>query len=264
MTAAVAMTFLVTGVGSGLGRAVAVAAARAGHTVVGTVRREEDQMVGESGAPGREYTRLLDVTDEKAVRAVVDEVERDIAPIDVLVTNVGYGQEGLVEESSLADLRRQFELTVFGSVAVIQAVLPFMRARRRGHIIAVTSMGTPGSPPGLGFYHGSRAALEAIMDALGQEVAGLGIRVTAVDPGTFRTDWSGRSMVRAPRSIPDYDPLFADEPATWEAGAQLVGSPDQAGRAILDLVTAPDPPTRLLLAPTERQSLDDELRTWLE
>jgi NAD(P)-dependent dehydrogenase (short-subunit alcohol dehydrogenase family) len=243
MTAPTRRTFLVAGAGFGLGRAVVRAAARAGHTVVGTVRREEDRAGFEMDIPGRAYLRLLDVTDEHAVGHLVDEIERDVAPIDVLVSNPGFGHEGLIEESSMADLRRQFDVNVFGAVAVIKAVLPYLRSRRRGHIIAVTPMGGLLTSPGLGFYNGSRYALQGIMDTLGQEVAGLGIDVTVVDPGTFRVDWAGPPMVRAPRSIPDYDVLF-DGVGVEPPG---IGDPDQAGQAILDIAGAEQPPSHVLL-----------------
>jgi NAD(P)-dependent dehydrogenase (short-subunit alcohol dehydrogenase family) len=236
------LTFLVTGVNAGLGRAVALASVRAGHTVVGTIRREEDRSGFETIGPGRAFLRQLDLTDEPAVAGLVAETERDIAGIDVLVTNAGYGHEGLIEESSLTDLRRQFELNVFGPVTLIRAVLPAMRNRRRGHIIAITSMGGEVTSPGLGYYHGAKYALEGIMDTLGQEVAGLGIHVTSVEPGSFRVDWSGPAMVRAPRSIADYDPLFADGPQL-----RTIGDPERAGQVILELAGSADPPAHVML-----------------
>jgi NAD(P)-dependent dehydrogenase (short-subunit alcohol dehydrogenase family) len=124
----------------------------------------------------------------------------------VLVNNAGYGHEGIVEESPLAELRRQFDVNVFGAVAMMKAVVPFMRARRRGHILNITSMGGHITMPGIAC--GSKFALEGISEALGKEVAPFGIAVTAVAPASFRTDWAGRSMTRTPRSIADYDALF--------------------------------------------------------
>ncbi|MGO4420791.1 SDR family NAD(P)-dependent oxidoreductase [Streptomyces sp. MCAF7] len=133
-------TFLITGVSTGLGRALACAALAAGHRVVGTVRTPAAARAFEALA-GDAHARILDVTDHDAVDTVVDETERDLGPVDVLVANAGYGHDGLFEESSMDDLRRQFEVNVYGTVAVIKAVLPHMRERRSGHIIAVTSMG---------------------------------------------------------------------------------------------------------------------------
>ena len=143
-------TFLITGVSTGLGRALARAASAAGHRVVGTVRTPADARAFEALA-GDTHARILEVTDHDAVDTVVEETERDLGPVDVLVANAGYGHDGLFEESSMDDLRRQFEVNVYGTVAVIKAVLPHMRERRSGHIIAVTSMGGLITMPGLSF-----------------------------------------------------------------------------------------------------------------
>lgn len=256
-----AKTFFITGVSTGLGRALAEAALGDGHRVAGTLRNAAARVAFEALAPGRAHGLLLDVTDSPAVPRVVTEVESDIGPIDVLVNNAGYGFEGLIEEASLVDLRRQLDVNVVGAVAVIQAVLPYMRKRRRGHIVNITSMGGLATLPGLGFYHASKFALEGISETLRQEVAPFGIAVTAVEPGRFRTDWAGRSMVRAPRHVADYDASFDPLRAarTQGSGAQP-GDPRKAARAILQLVTSLDPPGHLLLGPDAvrfvRQKLD--------
>ncbi|HEY4250667.1 MAG TPA: oxidoreductase [Roseomonas sp.] len=241
-------TFFITGVSSGFGRALAEAALAAGHRVVGTLRNTAAITEFEALQPGRAFGRLLDVTETEAVAPVIAEVEAAVGPIDVLVNNAGYGHEGTIEESPFEDLRRQFAVNVFGAVAVIQAVLPFMRGRRAGHIINITSMGGIATFPGLGFYHGSKFALEGISEALGKEVKAFGIAVTAVEPGAFRTDWAGRSMVRAARGIADYDAVF--EPIRQRRQAlsgNQPGDPAKAARAILALVAAANPPAHLLL-----------------
>ncbi|SNS62173.1 Short-chain dehydrogenase [Actinacidiphila glaucinigra] len=219
-------TFFITAVGSGLGRAFAQEALAAGHRVIGTVRRPDQVAEFEALAPGRATGRVLDVTDEDAVVAVVDEAERNVGPIEVLISNAGYGLEGTVEESSMGDLRRQFDVNVFGSVAVIKAVLPHMRRRRGGHIFSVSSMAGLTALPGVAFYGASKFAMEGVTASLAQEVAGFGIRVTSLALGSFRTDWAGRSMVRAPsptttpssnRSAPPAGPRAASRPATRPA-----------------------------------------------
>jgi NAD(P)-dependent dehydrogenase (short-subunit alcohol dehydrogenase family) len=202
-----AKTFLITGVSSGFGRALAEAALSDGHTVAGTVRNDADRQTFEALGQ-RAHALRLDVTDTEAIAPAVADVEGRIGAIDVLVNNAGYGHEGILEESSIDDLRRQFEVNVFGAVAMIQAVLPYMRKRRAGNILNITSMGGLMTLPGLSYYHGSKFALEGISESLGKEVKDLGIRVTAVEPGSFRTDWAGRSMVRAARSIADYDAIM--------------------------------------------------------
>lgn len=175
-------TLLITGASSGFGQALAREALDAGHRVVGTVRSEEARSALEAVAPGQAFGRLLDVTDLAAIEPTVAAIERDIGPLDVLVNSAGYGHEGILEESPLAEMRRQFEVNLFGAVAMIQAVLPYMRRRRRGHILNITSMGGYITMPGIAYYCGSKFALEGLSEALGKEVASLGIAVTAVAP----------------------------------------------------------------------------------
>jgi len=239
---------LITGVSSGFGRALAQQALQAGHRVVGTVRNDEARVAFEALAPGRAFGRLLDVTDADAIDALVADVEANVGAIDVLVNNAGYGHEGILEESTLAELRHQFEVNVFGPAALIKAVLPHMHARRRGHILNITSMGGFITMPGIAWYCGSKFALEGISEALGKEVAAFGIHVTAVAPGSFRTDWAGRSMARAPRSIEDYDALFDPIRSAREAksGHQL-GDPVKAAQAMLQIINSDAPPSHLLL-----------------
>ena len=263
-------TFFITGASSGFGRAIAEAALAAGHCVVGTVRSEDARQAFETQAPGQAFGRLLDVTQSGTPSVVVDEIECNVGAIDVLVNNAGYGHEGSIEESTLDDLLRQLDVNLFGAVAVLQAVLPHMRRRRAGRIVNITSMGGFITLPGLGFYHASKFALEAISETLGKEVAHLGIRVTAVEPGAFRTDWAGRSMVRAPRSIPDYDAVIDPwrERRQGYSGRQP-GDPAKAATAILQLVESDAPPSHLLLGndAVERVReklalLADELFAW--
>jgi NAD(P)-dependent dehydrogenase (short-subunit alcohol dehydrogenase family) len=241
-------TFLITGVSSGLGRAFAQGALAAGHTVVGTVRRAEDLEEFEALAPGRAHARQLDVTDDEAVFAVVGDVERSVGPIDVLIANAGYGHEGVFEESSMAELRAQFDANVFGVAATVHAVLPGMRKRRSGHVLAVSSMGGLMSFPGLAYYCGSKYAVVGMLEALSKEVAGLGVRVTIIEPGSFRTSWAGRSMVRSERSIADYDEVFEPIRAARQAasGNQL-GDPEKAAEAVLRVIDAEKPPVHLVL-----------------
>ena len=241
-------TILITGVSSGLGRAFAAGALEAGHTVVGTVRRHEDAAAFSAKAPGSAHSLVLDVTDYEAVPGAVAQAEAAAGPIDVLVNNAGYGHEGVVEESSIDDLQRQFAANVFGPVAMIKAVLPRMRERRRGHIVNVTSMGGFITMPGVAFYCGSKFALEGISESLGKELKGLGIHVTALAPGQFRTDWAGRSMDRTPRSIADYDAVMDPIRAGRRAkSGNQPGDPDKAAQALLRLIESDSPPTRLFL-----------------
>jgi len=252
-------TLFITGVSSGLGNALAREALAAGHRVIGTLRREADRQVF-AGLSPQAHGILLDVTDYARLETVVADVEKEHGPVDVLVNNAGYGHEGILEESPLEELRQQFEVNVFAAVAVIKAFLPAFRERRRGHIINITSMGGTITFPGISYYCGSKFALEGISAALGQELAPFGVHVTAVAPGSFRTDWAGRSMRRTPRSIPDYDEQFAPIRAAREAksGKQL-GDPRKAAQALLQLIAMPAPPAQLLLGSDALQRVRDRL-----
>jgi NAD(P)-dependent dehydrogenase (short-subunit alcohol dehydrogenase family) len=240
--------FLITGVSSGFGRAFSEAAVAAGHTVVGTVRRDRDHGPFEAISPGMAHAVLLDVTDVSAIEGVVPSIVSRFGRIDVLINNAGYGHEGVLEESSLAELRQQFEVNVFGAVAMIRAVLPGMRERRSGHIINMSSMAGYAPLPGIAYYAGSKFALEGITGVLAKEVEALGIKVTALAPGSFRTDWAGRSMVRSERTISDYDALFNPiRAARAEKNGKQGGDPTRAAQALLRVIESDYPPVHILL-----------------
>ncbi len=263
-------TLLITGASSGFGLALAQEALADGHRVVGTVRSEQARVALEALAPGRALGRLLDVTDFAAIEPLVAEVEKTVGPLDVLVNSAGYGHEGILEESPLAEMRRQFDVNVFGAVAMMKAVLPYMRQRRRGHILNITSMGGFITLPGIAYYCGSKFALEGISEVVGKEVEGFGIAVTAVAPGSFRTDWAGRSMVRSPRSIADYDALFDPvRQARQEKSGKQLGDPRKAARAMLEAIDSANPPAHLLLGSDalglvrqKLEALEEEIAAW--
>lgn len=262
-------SFFITGASSGFGRALCETAVEAGHRVVGTVRNEAAAAAVEALGGGAR-AEILDVTDDDAVAAMVAKVQHEVGPIDVVVANAGYGHEGTFEESTMEELRRQFDVNVFGAVATIKAALPAMRERRSGHVIGITSMGGLMTLPGLAYYHGSKFALEGILGSLAKEVGPLGIKVTAVAPGSFRTDWAGRSMVRTPLRIEDYEPIFAPLRAAREqASGNQLGDPMAAARAILKVIEMEQPPVHLLLGSDalrlvgeDRARMDAEIRQW--
>lgn len=244
-------TFFITGVSSGFGLALSEAAIAAGHRVIGTVRNHDAARAFEarfSATPDRAFARLLDVTDFPAAERIAAEVEAEIGAVDVLVNNAGYGHEGILEESDMTALQRQFDVNVFGAVAVTKSFVPFMRQRRRGHIINITSMGGFITMPGIAYYCGSKFALEGISETLGKELKDFNVFVTAVAPGSFRTDWAGRSMVRSPRGVADYDALFDPIRNTRaERSGKQPGDPRKAAQAMLTLVDSTEPPAHLLL-----------------
>ncbi|MDQ7734007.1 oxidoreductase [Halomonas sp. SpR1] len=260
----------ITGVSSGFGQALAQEALASGHHVAGTVRSERARQAFEELDPAKAVGRVLDVTDFDAIDGIVAEIEANVGAIDILVNNAGYGHEGIMEESPIAEMRRQFDVNVFGAVAVTKAVLPFMRARRSGHILNITSMGGFITMPGIAYYCGSKFAMEGISEVLGKEVKPFNIHVTAVAPGSFRTDWAGRSMSRTPRSIPDYDAQFDPiRNAREEKSGQQLGDPQKAARAMLAAIASDTPPEHLLLGSDALElvrrklsALIDEISEW--
>jgi short-subunit dehydrogenase len=178
----------------------------------------------------------------------------------VLVNNAGYGHEGILEESSMDELRRQFDVNVFGAVAVTKAFVPLFRQRRKGHILNITSMGGFITMPGIAYYNGSKFALEGISEALGKELKPFNVHVTAVAPGGFRTDWAGRSMQRTARQIADYDESFNPiRKAREERSGKQIGDPVKAANAMLKLIDSENPPAHLLLGSDALKLVRDKL-----
>ncbi|WP_347558897.1 oxidoreductase [Robbsia sp. KACC 23696] len=261
---------LITGVSSGFGRALAEAALAADYAVVGTVRNAAAQRDFEALHPTRAFARMLDVTHFDDIEGVIADIESAVGEIDVLVNNAGYGHEGIMEESSIAEMRQQFDVNVFGAVAMMKGVLPYMRGRRRGRILNITSMGGFITMPGIAYYCGSKFALEGISEVVGKEVQPFGIHVTAIEPGSFRTDWAGRSMVRTPRTIADYDAQFDPirEAREAKSGKQL-GDPAKAALAMLTILASENPPARILLGTDalglvrrKLQAMEKEIDAW--
>ena len=262
-------TFFVTGANSGFGLAIAAAAVQAGHTVIGTVRSEASRAVLAKAVP-EVHAVLCDVTAFDRIPDVVRQAEEDHGPVDVLINNAGYGHEGILEESPIEEMRRQFDVNVFGAVAVAKAFLPRFRERRHGFIVNVTSMGGMMTMPGIAYYCGSKFALQGISEVMRSEMAPFGVHVTTLCPGSFRTDWAGRSMVRTDRSIADYDSLFDPirEARQAVSGKQL-GDPKKLAAAVLTLIESDNPPPQLLLGSdalshvTARiERLQKELTSW--
>lgn len=262
-------TFFITGANSGFGLAIATAAMEAGHTVIGTVRSEGSREALAKTLPELRPV-LCDVTDFDRIPDVVQQAEDEHGPVDVLINNAGYGHEGVLEESPLEEMRRQFDVNVFGAVAVAKAFLPRFRERRRGFIVNVTSMGGMITMPGIAYYCGSKFALQGISEVMRSEMAPFGVHVTTLCPGSFRTDWAGRSMVRTDRSIADYDSLFNPiRKARQAVSGKQLGDPKKLAVAVLTLIGSDNPPPQLLLGSdalshvTARiERLQQELASW--
>lgn len=264
--------WLITGVSSGFGEALARAALQRGDQVVGTVRNPEKMAAFEALAPGRAHAVLLDVTDATAIGPAVARASALAGGIDVLVNNAGYGFVGAAEEASLDEIRRQFETNFFGLVQVTRAVLPQMRERRSGRIINLSSGAGQIASPGLGYYAASKFAVEGFSEALAGEVAPLGIRVSIIEPGGFRTQFSGGSYAQAAARIADYDATAGRMRAGFEQfHGHQPGDPEKAAQVMLQLTDMAAPPLRLVLGgdmlPRVRSKLQgmiDELDRWAE
>ncbi len=199
-------------------------------------------------APDRVLGAASDVTDPARAAAVSPQAEDRFGAVDVLVNSAGYGYRAAVEEAEDADVRALFETHFFGSVTMIKAVLPGMRARRADAIVNVSSIGAHITPPGSGCYAAAKAALEGMSGSLRDELRPLGISVTVVEPGGFRTDFSGRSLTRSRTVIDDHAETAGRRRKEQNTthGTQP-GDPARAGRAILTAVESADPPAMLLL-----------------
>ena len=248
MTETNSKTWWITGVSSGFGKSIAEAALARGDRVIGTVRKEADCAGFEALAPGRAISYIVDVTDDAAVKETAALIEEKIGAIDILVNNAGYGLVGAIEEASQAEIRAQFDVNVFGAISVIQSVLPFMRARRAGRIINVTSVSGIAPWMGTGIYGASKFALECIGQTLAEEMKPLGIKVTNVAPGGLRTEFATRSLTRVNAEIADYEATahFARKILT-ENGGNENGDPAKAARAVLSIADMEEPPMHLLL-----------------
>ncbi|MDQ4489416.1 oxidoreductase [Sinomonas sp. ASV486] len=240
--------WFITGCSTGLGRALAEAVLAKGDRAVVTAR-DAGSVAGLADAhPDAALALSLDVTDATQVAAAVAATEERFGQVDVLVNNAGYGYRSAVEEGDDADVARLFATNVFGPVAMMKAVLPGMRARRSGAIVNISSIGARLCPPGSGFYSATKAALEGISGSAQKELAPLGISVTAVEPGGFRTDFAGRSLTQSPAPIEDYAEtagLRRKEHDTYH-GTQP-GNPARAAQAIIAAVEAEETPAFLLL-----------------
>jgi NAD(P)-dependent dehydrogenase (short-subunit alcohol dehydrogenase family) len=240
--------WLITGCSTGIGRHIASKALAKGHRVAVTARKRDAVTDLVADHPDRAIALALDVTKRDQVDAAVRETERVFGGIDVLVNNAGYGYMAAVEEGEEDEIRALFDTNYFGAVAMIQAALPGMRARGRGHIVNISSMtGLVANPPNV-FYSSTKFALEALTEALAKEVGPLGLRVTAIEPGAFRTDWASRSMKESKRTIDAYaDTVGARKKLIKLAGDKFPGDPRRIADAVLMVTERENPPLHLLL-----------------
>lgn len=240
--------WFISGASSGLGRALAEAVLQRGWRAVVTAR--DPASLSELAEPHgeRALTLGLDVTDPASIEKAVAQAEAYFGAIDVLVNSAGYGYLAAIEEGEDRQIRDQFEVNVFGLNALTKRVLPGMRQRRRGHIFNMSSLGGLVAFAATGYYHATKFAVEALSESLSHEVAPLGIRVTIVEPGAFRTDWAGRSMIESPIRIADYaETAGKRRDATRAVSGHQPGDPARAAQAMMAVYEAKEAPLRLLL-----------------
>lgn len=240
--------WLITGCSTGFGRELATLAIARGDRVAVTARNKVQVAELATAHPDRVKALALDVTSQAQIDTAVTEVTNAFGRIDVLVNNAGYGYQASIEEGEDAEIRAMFDANVFGLFALTRAVLPWMRKQCSGRILNISSVAGLIGFIGSGYYAASKHAVEGGSSALAKEVAPLGIHVTCIEPGPFRTDWAGRSLKQTPVRIDDYAETVAARLATTQANSgQQKGDPVRAAQAMLDLVDNPNPPEHLVL-----------------
>jgi NAD(P)-dependent dehydrogenase (short-subunit alcohol dehydrogenase family) len=253
--------WLITGCSTGIGRAIAQAALEAGHSVLVTARRPQAVQGLVEAHPGLAVAAALDVTDRGQIDAATDAATAAFGGIDVLVNNAGYGYLSAVEEGDDAEVRALFDTNFFGVVDVIKAVLPGMRAQGAGHIINVSSMtGIVTNPPNT-YYSCTKHALEALTEGLAKEVGPLGIKVSAIEPGAFQTDYITRSMHEA-QSLGEYAHVTERKELIKAFGEHLPGDPAKLAAAVLQLAAMDEPPLRLLLGDDVLHAFREKVAAW--
>jgi NAD(P)-dependent dehydrogenase (short-subunit alcohol dehydrogenase family) len=256
--------WFITGCSTGFGRELAKLVLARGWRAVVTARDPVSLRDLVDGAGERALPLKLDVDDAAQSGAAVKAALERFGRIDVLVNNAGYGYQAAIEEGVEAEIRAQFDTNVFGLFALTRAVLPAMRAQRKGHVINITSVAGLVGFPGSGYYAASKHAVEGWSDSLAVETAPLGIKVTCVEPGPFRTDWAGRSLRQTPVAIADYaETAGARLKATAGVSGAQAGDPVRAGEAIIAITEAPNPPRHLVLGAWGYEAVTQRLKARL-
>ena len=265
-------TWLITGCDKGMGLAIAEAALKQGDSVAATVLDPQGRSPLTDQYPGKCRAYHLDVTRHDTVQQAIKRAQEDFGHIDILVNNAGYGLLGAAEETTEQEYRRLFEVNFFGLVEVTRAVLPGMRQRRRGRVINFSSMVGFIGFSGMAFYSASKFAVEGYTESLAAEVAHLGIQITMIEPGSFRSDFAGASLVTAKTEIDDYAVSAGVTRKYMQSrhGTQP-GDPDKLALALVRLSRLDNPPVRLPLGPDAWQQVLDkvqrveaEVRKWKE
>jgi NAD(P)-dependent dehydrogenase (short-subunit alcohol dehydrogenase family) len=253
--------WFITGCSTGFGRELAKLVIARGWRAVVTARDRAKVADLAEGATDRVLALALDVTDASQIAQAVSETSKQFGRIDVLVNNAGYGYQSSIEEGEEDKIRAQFDANVFGLFALTRAVLPLMRAQRAGHVLNVTSVAGLVGFPASGYYAATKHAVEGFSDALAAEAGPLGIKVTCIEPGPFRTDWAGRSLIQTPSTIPDYaETAGARLKATAEKSGTQAGDPVRAGEAMIRVTELANPPRHLVLGAWGYEAVTSRLK----
>lgn len=240
--------WLITGCSTGFGRELVKIVAANGEIAIGTVRKKEQVAELESINPTLVKGILLDVQNQESIDDAAKMIAAKYGRLDVLVNNAGYGSMGAIEEAEEEEIKRQFDVNVFGCIRMIKLALPFMRKQQSGNILNITSIAGLNGFPGVGIYNGSKFALEGIGEALAAETKHIGIKVTNVEPGPFRTDWAGRSATFTESAIKEYqDSAEKNMNAIQEVSGNQIGNPKKAAQAMFDVTKLENPPVHLPL-----------------
>jgi len=257
--------WFITGCSTGFGRSLATRVLTKGHRAVVTARDAARVADLVEGHEDRALALSLDVTDAAQVTAAARAATERFGAVDVLVNNAGYGYQATIEEGEEDAIRAQFDANVFGLFAMTRALLPGMRTRGRGHVISITSVAGLAGFPGSGYYAASKHAIEGFSDALLAEVGPLGLQVTCVEPGPFRTDWAGRSLHQTPVAIEAYQPTAgARLQQTKDISGHQAGDPDRAADAMIAVALQPDAPRHLVLGAFGYDAVTKKLRERLD
>ncbi|REK77734.1 oxidoreductase [Paenibacillus paeoniae] len=238
--------WIITGCSTGFGRELAKATIEAGYNVVVTARNMSAIADLVSGNTDNVLAMELDVTKPEQIESTVKATIEKFGRIDVLVNNAGIGYFSSIEEAVEEEVRKMFEINFWGLMHMTNAVLPYMRSQRSGHIINISSIGGLVSFPGVGYYNGTKYAVEGISESLSKEVEPFNIHVTIIEPSNFRTDWSGRSAGKTTSAIKEYQELIAPF-ISGENHGNEPGDPKKAAEAIISVIEMEEPPLRLLL-----------------
>lgn len=241
--------WFITGSSSGFGRALTEAVLARGERVVAGARRLESLRDLAQRYSEQILVVPLDVTKREQIIEAIQRASATFGPVNVLVNCAGYGLMGAIEEAEEEEVHRQFKTNVFGTLAVIQTMLPQMREQRQGHILTISSMTGFAGVPGYGYYSATKFALEGLLEALAQEVAPLGIRVTIVEPGIFHTSFNERSAIKTKGEIGDYAALNQRMQARMArvSDRSIAGDPQRAAQIMITAVEADQPPLHLVL-----------------